>query len=116
MNRKRVGLALLGLLSLTDLATLPLSDGKHPPYAVAVISFVLGLAALVLVIRSWRRPGRPVRLLVALRMASAATALPAFVVAGVPVGAQVAATGLVVLTGVALALIARDSHTLALTP
>lgn len=44
MNRSfRTGLILLGLLSVGDLVVLALTDGEHPPYAVAALSAALGV-------------------------------------------------------------------------
>ena len=95
---RRVGLVIFGLLSLGDIATLALTDGETPPYAVAVVAALLGLASLALTIRAFRDPSKPLRLLIGLRVLSAVTALPAFFVSEVPAGAQVAAGAVVVLT------------------
>jgi hypothetical protein len=104
---RRTGLVLLGLLSLGDVATLPLTDGEHPPYAVAALATLLGLVSLVLVVRALGDPDRPIRLLVGLRVLSAVTALPAFFVSDVPVAAQTLAAAVVLLTGVGVLLTGR---------
>jgi hypothetical protein len=104
---RSVGLAIFGLLSLGDMATLALTDGKSPPYAVAAVAALLGLVSLVLVVHAHLDPRRPLRLLIALRVLSAVTALPAFFVSDVPAGAQAAAAGVVVLTAVGVLLTAR---------
>ena len=104
---RRIGLLIFGLLSVGDIATLALTDGETPPYAVAAVAALLGLVSLVLVVRAYRDPSRPLRLLIGLRVLSAVTALPAFFVSDVPAGAQAAATGLVVLTAVGVLLVAR---------
>jgi hypothetical protein len=103
------GLYLFGLLSLADLALLPLSDGKHPPLAVGIIGALLGLASLVLVVRSLQDPRRPMRLLVGLRVLSALTELPAFVVDDVSVGVRAGAAAFVALTAVGVVLIGGRS-------
>lgn len=104
---RRVGLVILGLLSLGDIATIALTDGETPPYAVAAVVAVLGVVSLVLAVQAFRDPTRPLRLLIGLRVLSAVTALPAFFVSDVPAGAQAAAAGVVVLTAVGVLLTAR---------
>jgi hypothetical protein len=109
MTRTRsttVGLALLGLLSLIDTASILLTDGEFPPFAIAAIGTALGVVSLVLVALGWRGSRAALGWLVGLRLLSAASALPAFVVAGVPapVRAVAAAGVLVTLLGCALLL------------
>lgn len=108
---QRAGLLLLGLLSLGDIATLVLTDGSSPPYAVAALVAVLGVVSLYLVVRALRDPARPVRLLVGLRILSALTALPAFVISDVPAAAKAAAAAVVVLTAVGVLLTSRGRTT-----
>jgi hypothetical protein len=100
----RDGLVLLGVLSALDLAALLLTDGEHPPIAVSVADTLIGAASLALVVGGWHRLERPV-VLIALRLVSAATAVPAFFVAGVPGPARGAAAAVIVLTGVGVALV-----------
>lgn len=104
---RRVGLVIFGLLSIGDIAMLPLTDGETPPYAVAALAALLGLVSLVLTIQAFRDPSKPLRLLIGLRVLSAVTALPAFFAGDVPAGAQAAASGVVVLTAVGVLLAAR---------
>jgi hypothetical protein len=104
---RRGGLAIFGLLSLGDMATLALTDGETPPYAVAAVVALLGLVSLALVAQAYRDPSRSLRLLIGLRVLSAVAALPAFFVSDVPSGAQAAAAGVVVLTAVGVLLTAR---------
>nr|MBA3523031.1 hypothetical protein [Geodermatophilaceae bacterium] len=73
---RRAGLLVLGLLAVGDIATLAFTDGKTPPWAVAVLGAVLGALSLYLVVRALRNPAYPIRLLVGLRVLSAVTALP----------------------------------------
>ena len=103
-SSRRAGLLLLGVLSIGDLAALLLTDGQSPPYEVAALVTLLGLVSLVLVIRALGDPSRPVRLLIVLRALSAVSALPAFLVDGVPAGAQVVAAAAVVLTALGVVL------------
>jgi hypothetical protein len=104
---RRVGLAVFGLLSLGDIATLALTDGEHPPYEVAALGAVLGLVTLVLVVRAYGDPARPLRLLIGLRVLSAVTAIPAFFVSDVPAAAEIGAGAIVALTAVGVLLTAR---------
>ena len=104
---RRTGLVVLGLLSLADVATLPLTDGEHPPYPVAALATLLGIVSLVLVVQAFRDPSRPLRLLIGLRVLSALTAVPAFFVGNVPAVAQAIAGAIVVLTAVGVLLVAR---------
>lgn len=105
---RQAGLAILGVLALGDLATPAFTDGKSPPWAVAVLAAVLGAATLWLLVRAWRHPARSVRLLIGLRVLSAASSLPAFVAPGVPVAAQVLAAALVGLTAVGIVLVTKS--------
>jgi len=104
---RRAGLVLLGLLSLADIATLPLTDGEHPPYPIAALAALLGAVSLVLVVQALRDATRSLRLLIGLRVLSAVTALPAFFVDDAPAAAQGAAGGIVVLTAAGVLLSAR---------
>jgi hypothetical protein len=104
---RRIGLSLFGLLSLGDIATIFLTDGDNPPYAVAAVAAVLGLVSLVLVVQALRDESRSLRLLISLRVLSAVTAIPAFFVSDVPAGAKVAAAASIVLTAVGVLLTAR---------
>jgi hypothetical protein len=102
----RVGLWLLGFCSLLDVATLPMTDGT-PPWSVAIAGAVLGAISLVLVVRALRGAG--VRLLIGLRILSALSAVPAFVLGDVPGAAVAAAAAVVVLNVVGVLLVAGGS-------
>ena len=104
---RRAGLAILGLLSLADSSMLLLTDGNTPPYSVAALVTALGLVSLLLVVRAFQDSIRPIRLLVGLRVLSAVTAVPAFLVDDVPAAAQAAAAATVVLTVMGILLIGR---------
>ncbi len=101
----RVGFVLLALLSLADVAGLALTDGKHPPYSIAVIGAVLGVASLGCLVPAWRGNVAAFRTLAVLRVVSAVSAVPAFFVSGVPAAAVGAAAAIVLVTAVALALV-----------
>ena len=103
---RKAGLVILGLLSLSDVATLPLTDGQHPPYPIAALVTVLGAVSVALVVRALRDPSRSLGLLIGLRVLSAVTALPAFFVRGVPAAAQAVAGAIVILTAVGVLLAA----------
>jgi hypothetical protein len=100
----RTGLVLLGVLSVLDLAGPLTTDGDHPPMWVALIGAALGLASLACVAIVWRGSRRAVLPLVALRLVSALSAVPAFFVDDVPAGvvALVVVFIAVTLAGVAL--------------
>jgi len=108
---RRAGLLVLGLVALGDVATIFLTDGESPPYAVAALALALGLVSLWLVMQALRDPGRSLRLLIGLRLLSAVAALPAFFAPDVPVGARVAAGAVVGLTAVGVLLAARGGPT-----
>jgi hypothetical protein len=101
----RTGLVVLAALSVLDLFGPLLTDGSHPPMAVAFAGAVVGLVCLVLVVPAWRRSRPALWALVGLRLLSAFTAVPAFFVAGVPAPAVGAAAGLIVLTLVGVVLV-----------
>jgi hypothetical protein len=99
------GLVLAGLLGLADLATPLVTDGEHPPMAIAVIGAGLGLATLVAAVAAWRGSRGAAWVVIATRLVSAVTALPAFVVPDVPAPAVLAAAVGVAVTVLAAGLI-----------
>jgi hypothetical protein len=94
----RAGLIVLGVPSALDLVLPLLTDGEHPPMAVALVVAVLGLASLALLVSAWRGATRAVIPLVTLRVVSALTAVPALAMSGVPNGAVRAAAAIIALT------------------
>lgn len=102
----KLGLGLYAFLSVVDIVGLVVTDGEHPPYSVAIVGSVLGVASLLLVLLSWRHQRRAIAPLVVLRILSALTAVPAFVVSDVPRAAQVLAGAIIGLTAVATLLVA----------
>jgi len=103
----RTGLILLGLLSVGDIAGLALTDGEHPPYAVAAVGAGLGVGSLYFLAKAWQGSRAALGPLFALRIVSALTAAPAFFVVGVPTAALAPAAAIVVLTAVSVFLIGR---------
>lgn len=101
----RAGLIVLGVLSTLDLLTPLVTDGEHPPMAVALVAALLGLASLVLAISAWRGAVRAAVVLVALRLLSALSAVPAFFTDGVPAIAVGAAAAVVAVTVVGVVLV-----------
>jgi hypothetical protein len=100
------GLVLLAVLSLADVAGPLLTDGDHPPMSVALIGCALGVVSLGLIL--WYRRTHRLAILAALillRVASAASAVPAFVIRDVPAPALVFAALLVALTVVGALLV-----------
>lgn len=109
-STRRTGLVLLGMVSLSDVTLLAVTDGDSPPYPVAALATLLGLGSLWLVVRALRDPAAPVRLLIGLRVLSAVLALPAFVVADVPAVAVACAAVVVALTAVGVLLVAGGAR------
>ena len=101
----RTGLVLLGVLSVLDLAGPLMTDGDHPPMSIALIGSVLGVASLALVVATWRGSHRAVLPLVALRLLSALSAVPAFFVDDVPAGIIALVVVIVAATLVGVALV-----------
>lgn len=107
-TRRTAGLWLLGLCSVLDLAVIGVPG---PPIGVAILGGVLGFASLVIVVRALRDARRGVRLLAALRIISALTAVPAFFVDNVPGAAVTAAAVTVVLNCIGVLLLAGTGRT-----
>lgn len=106
----RTGLVLLGLLSVGDLATPLLSDGEHPPMAIALAGSVLGLVSLVLIYLAARGSRGATIGLIVLRVLSALSAVPAFTESGVPAAARIAAGVGIVLTVIGVGLLLVPSR------
>ncbi len=109
MNRSRtttVGLALAALLGLGEIVSLPFGDGEHPPLVVAVAGAVLGLVTLAGVVTGWRGSRAGIVAVIVTRLLSALTAVPAFLVDGVPAPALAAAAVGIAVTLASVALVA----------
>ena len=99
-----IGLVLAGLLGLGDLA---LGWVGGPPLPIILIGGLLGAATLVGVVLAWRTGSRPaIVTIIVTRLLSALTAVPAFIVDGVPAPARLAATVGIAATVVCAALVA----------
>ena len=107
-NLGRVGLVILGVLSLGDVAAPLLTDGEHPPMAVAIVASVLGVLSIAFVVLAWGGRRWPIRPLIVLRALSALAAIPAFLVDGVPGPAKIASAALIALTAMGIALTVAD--------
>lgn len=107
----RAGLIVLGVLSILDLLLPFLTDGEHPPMAIAQVTAVIGLASLVLVVSAWRGAARALIPLAVVRGVSALLAVPAVFVSGVPVPVvlTVGVGLLVTLVGITLLFATRIS-------
>jgi hypothetical protein len=78
---------------------------------VLVVGAAIGLAVILLLVRSWRRDARTARVLAGvLLVLAAAGAAPGLLVADVDLGLRVAAGLLVGLTAAALALLFLPEH------
>ena len=101
------GLVIAGLLALGDIATPLVGDGEHPPLAIGLVCAALGLVTAAALAAAWRRQSRgAVTAIIVTRLLSAVTAVPAFVADGVPAAATAAAAVGMIMTAVAVALIA----------
>ena len=94
----RVGLGILGVLSLADLTGPLLTDGQHPPMSIALIGAGIGVVSLVLLVFAFRGRTAAAIALVVVRALSALTAVPAFFEPGVPAVPMILAGILVGLT------------------
>ncbi|MDT5337492.1 MAG: hypothetical protein QOD90_2997 [Mycobacterium sp.] len=103
LSNTRAGLVLFGLLSLTDVVmTFVTSPNEGPPPSIVISGFILGVVSLVLIALVLRTGSRALlAVLVACRVASALTAVPAFLIDGVPGPFVVLAATFCVLTVVA---------------
>lgn len=101
----RAGLLVLGLLSALDLLLPLLTDGEHPPVAIALATAAVGLASLVLVVSAWRGARRAVLPLIILRALSALSAIPAIVEPGVPAPVVLMVVAGLLLTALGIALV-----------
>ena len=108
----RTGLILAGLLGALDIAggIMQLGGGDVLPTAVAVLTIAFGVAPLVLVPFAWRGSARAGWTIVAVRILSAMTGLPAFFVPGVPAGAVVAASTGLLLAAMVATLVALGTE------
>lgn len=107
-NAYRTGLAVLGVLSLGDLAAPLLTDGETPPLFIASIGAGLGLLSLTLIAVAWRGRIAAAVGAIVLRVLSALTAVPAFLFDGVPTGPKVLAGIAITLTVVGSVLVLAD--------
>lgn len=102
-TRQRVGLVLAGLISLTTIPSvlMPTPEGQvGPPYAVLLLSTVVGVIGVVAVVLAWRGSAPALRVAAGAVIIPTLTALPAFFV-DVP-----AVVRLLVATSVLLAIAA----------
>jgi hypothetical protein len=93
----RAGLLVLGVLSPGDCAAPLITDGQHPPMSIALIGSALGVVSIVLAVLAWRGRTPAALGLIAIRLLSALTAIPAFTMSGIPVVPKVLAA--VLITG-----------------
>lgn len=101
----RIGLMILGVLSLVDVAGPLMTDGDNPPMSVALAGALLGAASLVCAYLAWRGSHRAVLPLVALRLLSAISTTPAFFAGDFPAAIRGLAAVIVLLSIVGVALV-----------
>lgn len=111
-TRNRVGVVLAILLGLIDVGSLaalggaPAPGEAGPPDVVLIFGAVMGVITIVAAVLAWKRRSRAaLRVAAATRLLSAAGALPAFFVDGVPAAVVVAVTVGLVITLVTVGLL-----------
>jgi hypothetical protein len=105
-TRQKVGLAIAGLVNLSNVpsALFPTPDGEvGPPYAILLLSSVIGVIGLVATILAWRGNGAALRVAAGALVINVLTALPAFFV-DVPAFIKALVALAVVVTVAALVL------------
>jgi predicted branched-subunit amino acid permease len=120
LSRPHVAGHVLGIsLGLSHLSILGLpTDGDQagPPLAVLILGAAVGLAIVVLLIKSWRSDAHvPRRIAAVLLVLAALGALPGLLVADVDVMLQIAAGALVLLTIATLILLFYPQRSIART-
>jgi hypothetical protein len=101
----KIGIVILGLMSLGNVPSVLTTDGEHPPTAIAAVLTAIGIAGLVLAVLAWRGNRPSLIALVALSALSAPSAVPAFTSDGVPAALQVVAGVAIGVTAVGIALV-----------
>ena len=101
----KIGIAILGLMSLGNVPSVLTTDGEHPPVAIAAVLTALGIAGLVLAVLAWRGNRPSLIALVTLSALSALSAVPAFTAEGVTPALQVVAAVAIGVTVVGVALV-----------
>ncbi len=99
------GLAILGVLSVGDLAAPLLTDGEAPPMSIALMLSAVGLASLAAIYGVLRGSRTALVALFVLRGLSALSAVPAFFVPGVPPGPKTLAGIAIAATFVGIVLV-----------
>jgi hypothetical protein len=105
-TRQKVGLVIAGLLNLVNIPSVlgPTPDGEvGPPFAILVLSSVLGILGLVATVIAWRGHRAALRVAAGAIVINALTSLPAFFV-GVPAVIKLAVAVSVLATVAALVL------------
>jgi hypothetical protein len=106
-TKNKVGLAIAGLLGLSDIPAvlMPTPDGEvGPPFGILVLGSILGVITLIAVVVGWTKANRAaIRVAAGARIVSVLTALPAFFV-DVPAGIKILVTAAVILTVVSVVL------------
>lgn len=105
----RVGLVIAAILAASDLVggvmSLIVTGEQSLPLPVAVFVLAAGAATLVLLPIAWRGVRPAIIALIVIRLLSALTAVPAFLVPGVPAGMVVLASVGILVTVAAAALV-----------
>ncbi|MGI8645350.1 MAG: hypothetical protein ACR2JD_03375 [Nocardioides sp.] len=104
--RQRAGLVIAGLLSLVSLPSVlvPTPEGEvGPPYAILVLSTVLGVIGLVAVVLAWRGNRAALRVAAGAIIVNLLTTLPALFV-DVPLFVKVLSAASILIAVVALIL------------
>ncbi len=105
-TRQKVGLVISGLVDLANIPSAFTStpDGEvGPPYAILLLSSVIGIVGLVATVLAWRGNGAALRVAAGALVINVLTALPAFFV-DVPAFVKALTALAVVVTVAALVL------------
>jgi hypothetical protein len=108
-TKNKVGLVLAAVLGLSDALSVLAptdSDQPGPPFVVLAVDAVLGIITLAAVVYTWRTANRiGARIVAGTRILSALSALPAFLVGGVPAFVVVIAASGIIITAITIALV-----------
>jgi hypothetical protein len=106
-TKQKVGLVICALYGLTNIpsAFIPIDTGDQngPPFAILVVSSILGLISMVAAIMAWRGNRVSLRVAAGAMIVLTLTGLPAFFV-DVPMGVKALVAVSVVITVVAAVL------------
>ncbi|WP_369244928.1 hypothetical protein [Streptomyces sp. R41] len=116
MKTIRTGLVLAILLGLSDVLSVLITDGEHPPRGVAIATTVLGVVTLAAAVLAWRGNRTGFTITAVTRVISALSAVPALIVDDVTAGIRIVTAMSIALTAVLLVLIRPSRYRSATAP